>query len=424
MNAIADKISKIIDGKRVIVKKPELLAPAGNLEKLKVAVHYGADAVFIGGQEYGLRSNAGNFTFEEMKEGVEFAKKYGAKVYVTTNIFAHNENIDGLEEYLAGLEEAGVHGIIVADPLIIETCKRVAPSVEIHLSTQQSLSNWKAVQYWKEEGLERVVLARETGAEEIQLMKEKVDIEIEAFVHGAMCIAYSGRCTLSNHMTARDSNRGGCCQSCRWDYDLYELNSDDEKALFDEKDAPFAMSPKDLKLLESLPRMIEIGVDSLKVEGRMKSIHYIATVISVYRKVIDTYCADPDNFSIRQEWLDELDKCANRPTAPAFMEGDIPGYKQQMFGNHSTKTRFDFAGLVLDYNPDTQIVTLQQRNFFKPGDEVEFFGPEIENFTQKVGVILDEKGNELDAARHPLQIVRIKVDHPVFVNNMMRKENE
>lgn len=424
MNAIADKISKIIDGKRVIVKKPELLAPAGNLEKLKVAVHYGADAVFIGGQEYGLRSNAGNFTFEEMKEGVEFAKKYGAKVYVTTNIFAHNENIDGLEEYLAGLEEAGVHGIIVADPLIIETCKRVAPSVEIHLSTQQSLSNWKAVQYWKEEGLERVVLARETGAEEIQLMKEKVDIEIEAFVHGAMCIAYSGRCTLSNHMTARDSNRGGCCQSCRWDYDLYELDSDGEKALFDETDAPFAMSPKDLKLLESLPRMIEIGVDSLKVEGRMKSIHYIATVISVYRKVIDTYCADPDNFSIKQEWLDELDKCANRPTAPAFMEGDIPGYKQQMFGNHSTKTRFDFAGLVLDYNPDTQIATLQQRNFFKPGDEVEFFGPEIENFTQKVGVILDEKGNELDAARHPLQIVRIKVDHPVFVNNMMRKENE
>jgi len=424
LNAIADKISKIIDGKRVIVKKPELLAPAGNLEKLKVAVHYGADAVFIGGQEYGLRSNAGNFTFEEMKEGVEFAKKYGAKVYVTTNIFAHNENIDGLEEYLAGLEEAGVHGIIVADPLIIETCKRVAPSLEIHLSTQQSLSNWKAVQYWKEEGLERVVLARETGAEEIQLMKEKVDIEIEAFVHGAMCIAYSGRCTLSNHMTARDSNRGGCCQSCRWDYDLYELDSDGEKALFDEKDAPFAMSPKDLKLLESLPRMIEIGVDSLKVEGRMKSIHYIATVISVYRKVIDTYCADPDNFSIKQEWLDELDKCANRPTAPAFMEGDIPGYKQQMFGNHSTKTRFDFAGLVLDYNPDTQIATLQQRNFFKPGDEVEFFGPEIENFTQKVGVILDEKGNELDAARHPLQIVRIKVDHPVFVNNMMRKENE
>ncbi|MET3321209.1 U32 family peptidase [Peribacillus butanolivorans] len=423
MNAIANKISKIVDGKRVIVKKPELLAPAGNLEKLKIAVHYGADAVFIGGQEYGLRSNAGNFTFEEMKEGVEFAKKYGAKVYVTTNIFAHNENIDGLEEYLEGLQDAGVHGIIVADPLIIETCKRVAPNVEIHLSTQQSLSNWKAVQYWKEEGLERVVLARETSADEIREMKEKVDIEIEAFVHGAMCIAYSGRCTLSNHMTARDSNRGGCCQSCRWDYDLYELNQDGEKALFDKEDAPFAMSPKDLKLIESLPGMIEIGIDSLKVEGRMKSIHYIATVISVYRKVIDAYCADPDNFKIKQEWLEELDKCANRETASAFMEGEIPGYKQQMFGNHTVKTRFDFAGLVLDYNEETQIVTLQQRNFFKPGDEVEFFGPEIENFTQKIGTIWDESGNELDAARHPLQIVRIQVDKQVYVNNMMRKEN-
>ncbi|MFI8493441.1 U32 family peptidase [Peribacillus butanolivorans] len=423
MNAIANKISKIVDGKRVIVKKPELLAPAGNLEKLKIAVHYGADAVFIGGQEYGLRSNAGNFTFEEMKEGVEFAKKYGAKVYVTTNIFAHNENIDGLEEYLEGLQDAGVHGIIVADPLIIETCKRVAPNVEIHLSTQQSLSNWKAVQYWKEEGLERVVLARETSAEEIREMKEKVDIEIEAFVHGAMCIAYSGRCTLSNHMTARDSNRGGCCQSCRWDYDLYELNQDGENALFDKEDAPFAMSPKDLKLIESLPGMIEIGIDSLKVEGRMKSIHYIATVVSVYRKVIDAYCADPDNFKIKQEWLEELDKCANRETASAFMEGEIPGYKQQMFGNHTVKTRFDFAGLVLDYNEEAQIVTLQQRNFFKPGDEVEFFGPEIENFTQKIGTIWDESGNELDAARHPLQIVRIQVDKQVYVNNMMRKEN-
>ncbi|WP_258831535.1 peptidase U32 family protein [Peribacillus frigoritolerans] len=423
MNAIADKISKIVDGKRVIVKKPELLAPAGNLEKLKIAVHYGADAVFIGGQEYGLRSNAGNFTFEEMKEGVEFANKYGAKVYVTTNIFAHNENIDGLDEYLEGLQEAGVHGIIVADPLIIETCKRVAPKVEIHLSTQQSLSNWKAVQYWKEEGLERVVLARETSADEIREMKEKVDIEIEAFVHGAMCIAYSGRCTLSNHMTARDSNRGGCCQSCRWDYDLYELNQDGEKALFDKEDAPFAMSPKDLKLIESLPGMIEIGIDSLKVEGRMKSIHYIATVVGVYRKVIDAYCADPDNFKIKQEWLEELDKCANRETASSFMEGEIPGYKQQMFGNHTVKTRFDFAGLVLDYNEETKIVTMQQRNFFKPGDEVEFFGPEIENFTQKIGTIWDESGKELEAARHPLQIVRIQVDNRVYVNNMMRKEN-
>lgn len=421
MSTALDGISRIENGKRVIIKKPELLAPAGNLEKLKIAVHYGADAVFIGGQEYGLRSNADNFTFQEIKEGVEFAKKYGAKIYVTTNIYAHNENIDGLEQYILGLKETGVAGLIVADPLIIETAKRLAPEIEVHLSTQQSLSNWKAVQFWKEEGLERVVLARETSADEIREMKEKVDIEIETFIHGAMCIAYSGRCTLSNHMTARDSNRGGCCQSCRWDYDLYELDENEEKPLFHEGNAPFAMSPKDLKLIESIPRMIELGIDSLKIEGRMKSIHYIATVVSVYRKVIDTYCADPDNFVFKKEWLVELDKCANRETASAFFEG-VPGYKEQMFGNHSKKTNFDFVGLVLDYDKETSMVTLQQRNHFKPGQEVEFFGPEIDNFTFCVDKIYDEDGNELDAARHPLQIVRFKMERPVYPYNMMRKE--
>ncbi|MFC6291236.1 collagenase-like protease [Macrococcus epidermidis] len=405
-----------------IIKKPELLAPAGNLEKLKIAVHYGADAVFLGGQEYGLRSNADNFTIEEIKEGVDFANKYGAKIYITTNIIAHDENMDGLEDYLIALEGTGASGIIVADPLIIETCKRVAPKLEIHLSTQQSLSNVKAVEYWKSEGLERVVLARETSAEEIKEMKEKIDIEIEAFIHGAMCIAYSGRCTLSNHMTARDSNRGGCCQSCRWDYDLLTVDDGELDVVYDGDATPFAMSPKDLKLVESIPKMIDIGVDSLKIEGRMKSIHYIATVVSVYRKVIDAYCADPENFKIDPKWLIELDKCANRDTASAFFEG-VPGFEEQMFGHEqSKKTPFDFCGLVLDYSEETQIATIQQRNNFKPGQEIEFFGPEIENFKQVIDVIYDEEGTELDAARHPLQIVQIKVKHPVYPMNMMRKE--
>ncbi|KGR78577.1 peptidase U32 family protein [Ureibacillus manganicus] len=418
-----DKIRETVNGKTVITKKPELLAPAGSLEKLKVAVHYGADAVFIGGQEFGLRSNAGNFSIEEMREGVEFAQKYGAVVYVTTNIFAHNENMSGLEEYLQAIEDVGVKGIIVADPLIIETCRRVAPKLEIHLSTQQSLSNWKAVKYWKQEGLHRVVLAREVGAEEMRKMKEEVDIEIEAFVHGAMCIAYSGRCVLSNHMTARDSNRGGCCQSCRWDYDLYENVDGEEVALFEEGDAPFAMSPKDLKLIESIPHMIELGIDSLKVEGRMKSIHYIATVISVYRKVIDAYCADPENFTIKKEWLEELDRCANRAAASSFFEGE-PSYKQQMFGFAPSKMKWDFAGLVLDYNEETQMVTLQQRNYFKQGDTIEFFGPEIESFKMEVGQIWNDKGEEIEVANHPLQIVTFKVDRSLFKNNMMRKENK
>ena len=412
-----------VNAKRKI-KKPELLAPAGNLEKLKIAVHYGADAVFLGGQEYGLHSNADNFTMEEIKEGVEFANRYGAKIYVTTNIIAHDENIDGLEDYLRQLEATGATGIIVADPLIIETCKKVAPKLEIHLSTQQSLSNYKAVEYWKEEGLDRVVLARETGAMEMKEMKDNVDIEIEAFIHGAMCIAYSGRCTLSNHMTARDSNRGGCCQSCRWDYDLLAVDEEGELDLFyqDGDVVPFAMSPKDLKLIESIPQMMDIGIDSLKIEGRMKSIHYIATVVSVYRKVIDAYAEDPDNFKIKPEWLIELDKCANRDTAPAFFEG-TPGYEEQMFGvQQNKKSPYDFCGLVLDYDEATHIATIQQRNHFKPGQEIEFFGPEIESFKQVIDVIYDEEGNHLDAARHPLQIVQIKVDHPIYPNNMMRKE--
>ena len=406
------------------MKKPELLAPAGNLEKLKIAVHYGADAVFLGGQAYGLRSNADNFTLAEIKEGVEFAKRYQAKIYVTTNIIAHDENMEGLDDYLRDLALVGVTGIIVADPLIIETCKSVAPELEIHLSTQQSLSNYKAVQFWKEEGLDRVVLARETGAMEMKEMKEKVDIEIESFIHGAMCIAYSGRCTLSNHMTARDSNRGGCCQSCRWDYDLLQVESDGELDLYygDEEVTPFAMSPKDLKLIESIPNMMDIGVDSLKIEGRMKSIHYIATVVSVYRKVIDAYANDPENFKIKPEWLVELDKCANRDTASAFIKG-TPGYEEQMFGHQNKKnSAYDFCGLVLDYDEKTKIATIQQRNKFEPGQEIEFFGPEIETFRQVVDTIYDEEGNELDAARHPLQIVQIKVNHPIYANNMMRKE--
>ncbi|MDU3557055.1 MAG: U32 family peptidase [Staphylococcus epidermidis] len=381
-----------------IMKKPELLAPAGNLEKLKIAVHYGADAVFLGGQEYGLRSNADNFTMEEIAEGVDFANRYGAKIYVTTNIIAHDENMEGLEEYLQNLESTGATGIIVADPLIIETCKKVAPRLEIHLSTQQSLSNYKAVEFWKQEGLDRVVLARETGAMEMSEMKEKVDIEIEAFIHGAMCIAYSGRCTLSNHMTARDSNRGGCCQSCRWDYDLLEVDSDGELDLYyDNSDVtPFAMSPKDLKLIESIPQMMELGIDSLKIEGR--------------------------NFKIKTEWLMELNKCANRDTAPAFFQG-TPGYEEQMFGEEqSKKSSYDFCGLVLDYDHETQLATIQQRNHFKPGQEIEFFGPEIDSFKQVVEAIYDEEGNSLDAARHPLQIVQIKVDKPIYSNNMMRKE--
>ncbi|MFC4776533.1 U32 family peptidase [Paenibacillus sp. GCM10023252] len=403
-------------GKRHRLDKPELLAPAGNLEKLKFAVHYGADAVYIGGQKYGLRSNADNFSFEEMKEGVEFAARYGAKVFVATNIYAHNEDISGLEDYLRGLQEAGIAAIIAADPAVIETAQRVAPKVEVHLSTQQSTLNWQAVQFWKDEGLPRVVLARETSFEEIAEIKAKVDIEIEAFIHGAMCSSFSGRCVLSNHFTDRDSNRGGCCQSCRWKYDLFE----DDAQVFGEDEDKFTMGSKDLCMIEYLPELIEVGVDSFKIEGRMKSIHYVATVVNVYRQAIDAYFDNPAGFVLKPEWLEEIYKAANRPVNTGFFL-DTPGAEDHIYESEDKPAPYDFAGIVTAYDEATGIATVQQRNHFKPGQEIEFVGPGGRFFKQLVPEIRNEAGEILDAARHPLQAIQMRTEHPVKPMDMMRK---
>ncbi|MFD0588231.1 U32 family peptidase [Paenibacillus sp. GCM10027627] len=404
-------------GKRNRLDRPELLAPAGNLEKLKFAVHYGADAVYIGGQKYGLRSGADNFTFAEMKEGVEFASRYGAKVFVATNIYAHNEDIEGLEDYLRNLEEAGIAAIIAADPLIIETAQRVAPKMEVHLSTQQSTMNWQAVKFWKDEGLPRVVLARETSFKEIAEIKQHVDIEIEAFIHGAMCSSYSGRCVLSNHFTDRDSNRGGCCQSCRWKYDLFL----DDAPVYDEGEDQFTMGSKDLCMIQYLPELIEVGVDSFKIEGRMKSIHYVATVVNVYRQAIDAYFADPEGFELKKEWIDEMNKAANRPLNTGFFL-DAPGAEDHIYGPEEKAAPYDFAGIVLDYDECSGIATLQQRNHFKVGQEVEFVGPGGTFFKQTVTELTDLENGPMDAARHPLQHVRIRTLKPVKAMDMMRKK--
>ncbi|MEK5165941.1 U32 family peptidase [Paenibacillus sp. FSL R5-0527] len=431
-------------GNRYRLAKPELLAPAGNLEKLKFAVHYGADAVYIGGQKYGLRSNADNFSFEEMREGVEFARKYGAKVFVATNIYAHNEDLEGIEEYLRNLYEVGIAAIIVADPVIIETARRVVPGLEVHLSTQQSTVNWQAVKFWKEQGLPRVVLGRETSLHEIEEIKKHVDIELEAFIHGAMCSSYSGRCVLSNHFTDRDSNRGGCCQSCRWKYDLFEDGREEaawvseEEAresqvlqqfrlgvtqlpLFEENDNAFTMGSKDLCMIEHIPDLIDAGVDSFKIEGRMKSIHYVATVVNVYRQAIDAYMADPDNYELKPEWVEEINKAANRPLNTGFFY-DTPDHEDHIYEPEEKAAPYDFAGLVMEYDENTGMAVIQQRNHFKPGQEVEFFGPGGTFFKQTVGAIYDEDGNELDAARHPLQRIKMKVEHPVSYFDMMRKK--
>lgn len=425
-------------------QKPELLAPGGSLEKLKFAIHYGADAVYIGGQKYGLRSNADNFTFEEMREAVEFADRYGAKVFVAANIYAHNEDVAGIEDYLRNLQEVGIAAIIVADPAIIETCKRAAPKLEIHLSTQQSTVNWQAVQFWKEENVHRVVLGREATMEEILEIKRNVDIEIETFIHGAMCSSYSGRCVLSNHFTDRDSNRGGCCQSCRWKYDLFEDGDVEIEQIVTEQEAasdrtlkkfkegmtgiplfqgedPFMMSAKDLCMIEHIPEMIRSGVESFKIEGRMKSIHYVATVVNAYRQAIDAYYADPEGYELKEEWLREIYKAANRPLNTGFFF-DAPDHEDHIFGPEDKRIDYDFAGLVVDYDESTGVATVQQRNHFKPGQEVEFFGPGGTFFKQSVGGLTDEAGNALDAARHPLQLVRFKVEQPVKAMDMMRKQ--
>ncbi|MFX0559081.1 U32 family peptidase [Tepidibacillus infernus] len=414
---------------QISIKKPELLAPAGNLEKLEFAVRYGADAVYIGGQQFGLRAKAGNFTFEDMEKGVNFAHQRGAKVFVATNIIAHNDDLKGLESYLKTLENIGIDAIIVADPSIIQTAKQIAPGLEIHLSTQASTTNWQSVKFWKEEGIARVVLAREVSLKEIREIKQHVDVEIEAFIHGAMCISYSGRCVLSNHMTSRDANRGGCAQSCRWKYDLFEdgmmdndsVDNKQEIPLFNPEDDSYTMSSKDLCMIESIPDMIETGVDSLKIEGRMKSVHYVATVVNAYRQAIDAYFEDPQNYYFNPAWLDEIEKASHRPLTKAFYY-TTPNQEDQIYGNEPKMRKYDFVGLVLDYDQTTGIATIQQRNNFMVGQEVEFFGSNTK-FIQKIEQIEDEDGNLLDAARHPLQIVKVKVDQPVYPYDMMRKEN-
>jgi len=416
MSHVAARAKPRYAGKRTRLDKPELLAPAGSLEKLKFAVHYGADAVYIGGQKYGLRSNADNFSFEEMREGVQFAAQYGAKVFVATNIYAHQEDLDGVADYLRQLESAGIAAIIAADPAIVETAQKVAPKLEVHLSTQQSTMNWQAVQFWKEEGLPRVVLARETTMDEIAEMKARVDIELEVFVHGAMCSSVSGRCVLSNHFTDRDSNRGGCCQSCRWKYDLHA----DEQSVMEPGENLFTMGSKDLCMIRHVPDLIDAGVDSFKIEGRMKSIHYVASVVNAYRQAIDAYMADPERYELRQEWVDEIGKAANRPLNTGFFY-TTPGAEEHIYEPEEKPAPYDFAAVVTDYDEASGIATIQQRSPFRPGMEVEFFGPGGRQFVQRLGEFADEDGNPLSVARHPLQKIRVKTDRPVAPLDIMRK---
>ena len=396
------------------MKKIELLAPAGSLEKLKVAFHYGADACYIGGRDFSLRANATNFSVDEIKEACDIAHELGKKIYVTVNIVFHNEDVKGLEEYLRSLEEAGVDAIIMSDPWLISFVKEKKINLELHMSTQASTLNYESVNFWKDLGVSRVVLARELHYTEIKEIIDKTGMEIETFVHGAMCSSYSGRCVLSNYFTNRDANRGGCAQVCRYCFDLYDDNK--EKV---ESDTEFTMSTKDLSLISMLSKMIEIGIASLKIEGRMRSNYYIATVVSTYREAIDSYYDGTLDEEKLAYYKKVLNRVANRDSEEQFFN-TFPDVKGQYFLGRQEVSNQDFLGIVLDYDEENKIVTITERNFFKKGDVVEIFGPKTKTFTFTVPDIYNEDGELVDAARHPEEIIRFKLDILVRKDDIMR----
>lgn len=401
----------------------ELLSPAGNMDKLKMAIRYGADAVYCAGQAFGLRAGSANFNNEELKEAVEFVHAHGKKIYVTCNIIPHNEDLVGLEEYLQYLESIHVDAIIVADLGIFLLAKRVAPELELHVSTQANTTNYLTTEFWKEQGAARVVVAREVSIKDIKTMRESADIEIEAFIHGAMCISYSGRCLLSNYFTTtRDANRGQCAQACRWKYSLVESNRPGEYYPIEEdQHGTYIFNSKDLCLLKHIPELYEAGVDSLKIEGRMKSVHYVATVTKVYREAIDTYLKEGKDWYVRDEWMEELEKISHRPYTEGFSV-EKPDETAQNYGKSSNTQTHDFIGLVEGYNAEEGFAYMEQRNNFKVGDEVEFCQPHGVLVHHVITKMTDENGEEITVAPHPQMKVRLYIDTPLETYSMMRRK--
>lgn len=404
--------------------KLELLAPAGDLEKLKIAIVYGADAVYFGGQAFSLRAGAGGLSIPEMEEGLAFAHDRGKKCYLTLNIYAHNEDIKPLYEYLESIKHLPLDGILVSDPGIMMMIKEVMPNIDIHLSTQANLTNAKTAEFWREQGMKRLVLARELSLSEIKEIRSSLpeDVELEAFVHGAMCISYSGRCLLSNFMTGRDSNRGACAHPCRYKYVLEEEKRPGEYYPIEEDErGTYIMNSKDLCMIEHIPELIEAGVCSAKIEGRMKSIFYIAEVISAYRKAIDSYYENPEGWTFNPEWMDELKKASHRAFTTGFYF-EYPNDAQNYSTSNYIKT-YSFNGIVLSYNDETKEALVEQRNKMVIGDEVEFFGPDAKCFKQVISEMKDyETGESILEAPHPKQKILIKTEEPVFENYMIRKE--
>ncbi len=406
------------------MKKIELLAPAGDLEKLKIAIDYGADAVYFGGEMFGLRSAAKNFTIEDIKEGVSYAHAKGKKVHMTINIFAHNEDIQALERYLDKIRHISIDAFIVSDPGIIMMIKEVIPNAEIHLSTQANMTNYKTAEFWHKQGVKRIVLARELTFDEIRELRKRLPetLELESFVQGAMCISYSGRCLLSNFMIERDANRGACAHPCRWKYHLVEEQRPGEYYPIEEDErGTYILNSRDLCMIEHIPDLIHAGLSSAKIEGRMKSIFYVATIVGAYRRAIDAYYADPEGYKFNQSWLDELKKVSHREFTTGFYYNK-PTNKDQNYQTSAYTREYSFVGLVKSYDDKTGFAVVEQRNKMNLGDEIEVFGPYTDHFTQKIEMLLDEHDQPIESAPHPQQIVKIKMEQPVLGKFMLRKQ--
>ena len=401
------------------MKKPELLAPAGNLEKLKVAIHYGADALYLSGKAYGLRSFAQNFTIREMEEGIKYANKKGVKVYVTVNIFSHNEDLEKLPQYLIQLEELGIDAIIVSDPGIISMANEFIPTIPLHLSTQANCTNWRSVQFWEVQGIARINLARELSFSEIVHIKKRADAQIEIFVHGAMCMSYSGRCLLSNYLSHRDSNLGECSQPCRWKYSLMEESRFGRYyPIFEDDRGSYILSSEDLCLIEHIPELIEASIDSLKIEGRMKGINYVGNVTRIYRQAINEYLNCPERYELKQDWLEELKKVSHRNYTTGFFCGNF-AKPSQNYSSLSYIHTHDIVGIVREVLENTKI-KVEVRNQIRIEDEVEFIGNKGKINRVFLDKIKNEDNEEIRVAQ-PNQLVLFNVSFPVSVNDIIRK---
>ncbi len=394
--------------------------PAGDFERLKAAVAYGADAVYMGGAGLDLRAYAPGFSFDELREGIKFAHDNGVNVYLTLNIIAHNRHLEEAGKTLKNIEQLKPDALIIADAGLWDLARQTAPQTPIHLSTQAAVTNWRSVKFWADHGLKRINLSRELTLEEIIEVRNKVDIELEVFIHGAMCVAYSGRCLLSAYYTGRGANRGECTQPCRWNYELFEESRPHDPLLvMEEKEGSFILSSRDLCMIRHIPLLVQAGVHGLKVEGRMKSVHYVATVTRVYRKALDLYFADPQGYTFDPSWEAELKKVSHRP----YHTGFYFGHPEQVDPNEKRSYLGDceMAGLVLDYEKMSGTAIVEQRNRFMKGDVLEVLSPNKEPYRFEVKEMFDESGLEIHAAPHPRQIVRIPVEHELAYLDIIRK---